>query len=80
MRRFVLEHRHHPEECRAVYAAWSGFDSPLRHRAALASCASGSHRLFWTVEAQNGRDALAQLPPFVAERTAADEVSEVTIP
>jgi hypothetical protein len=80
VRRFILEHRHLPEECRIVYAAWSGFDSPLRQRDALASCASGGHRLFWTVDAHDGPDALAQLPPFVAERTEVSEVSEVTIP
>jgi hypothetical protein len=80
MRRYVLEHRHAPEECRAVYAAWNGFDSPLRKHGALASCANGGHRLFWTVEAQDSESALSQLPPFVAERTEVSEVREVTIP
>jgi hypothetical protein len=80
MRRYVLEHHHAPEECRAVYAAWNGFDSPLRKHEALASCASGGHRLFWTVEAQGSESALSQLPPFVAERTEVSEVQEVTIP
>jgi len=63
-----------------VYAAWSGFDSPLRQHGALASCASGGHRLFWTVETEDAESALAQLPPFVAERTDVSEVREVTIP
>jgi hypothetical protein len=78
--RFILDHHHAPEECRAVYAAWSGFDSPLRQHGALASCASGGHRLFWTVEAGDEPAALSQLPPFIAERTEISEVSEVTIP
>jgi hypothetical protein len=80
VRRFVLEHRHAPEECRAVYAAWNGFDSPLRQHGVLASCASGGHRLFWDVEAHDGESALSQLPPFVAERAEASEVTEVSIP
>ena len=78
--RFVLHHRHAPKECRAVYAAWSGFDSRLRHHDALASCASGGHRMFWTIDARDEREALEQLPPFVGERTEISEVQEVTIP
>jgi hypothetical protein len=80
MRRYVLEHRHTPQECPAVYAAWNGFDSPLRKHGALASCANGGHRLFWTVDAEDSESALSQLPPFVAERTEFSEVLEVTIP
>jgi hypothetical protein len=77
---FLLDHHHRPEECRAAYAAWNGFDSPLRRHAAVASCASGGHRIFWTVDARDGSAALGQLPPYVAERTAVDEVKEVPIP
>lgn len=36
--------------------------------------------MWWTVEAGDRRDALAQLPPYVATRTFADEVREVRIP
>jgi hypothetical protein len=36
--------------------------------------------MWWTVEAADGSAALAQLPPFVATRTVADEVREVRIP
>jgi hypothetical protein len=80
MTRFVLRHRHSSEECRAVYAAWNGFESPLRSGAALASCASGGHRIYWTVDVPSEEEALALLPPFVAERTRAVEVREVPIP
>jgi hypothetical protein len=80
MSRYVLSHGHSADECRAAYAAWNGFDSPLRHGRTLASCASGGHRIFWTVEADDERDALAQLPPYVAERTEINEVREVPIP
>jgi hypothetical protein len=41
MATFVLCHRHEPAECRFAFAAWRGFDSPLRHATALASCAVG---------------------------------------
>jgi hypothetical protein len=37
------------------------------------------HELWCTVEAEDAPSALAQLPPFVAERTDAREVSEVTV-
>jgi hypothetical protein len=77
---YHLAHRHDPQECRIAFAAWKGFDSPLRHRATLGSCAKGGHRLFWVVEAPDANAALAQLPPYVAERTDASEVSEVEIP
>jgi hypothetical protein len=69
---FVLSHRHEPEECGSAYAAWKGFDSPLRHRITLASCVEGAHGAWWQVEARNPEAALAQLPPFVRERTAVE--------
>jgi hypothetical protein len=80
MTRFMLSHRHLPEECPTAFAAWHGFDSPLRHQPALASCQQGGHALWWTVEAPSEPEALAQLPPYVAERTDANQVSEVSIP
>lgn len=80
MARFMLSHRHEPQECRFAYAAWNGFESPLRHHDTLASCGRGGHRIFWTVEARTDREALAQLPAYVAERTEVSEVREVAIP
>jgi hypothetical protein len=76
----MLTHSHEPTECRVAFASWHGYDSPLRRQAALASCAEGGHALWWTVEAESAGDALAQLPPYVAERTQASRVSEVPIP
>lgn len=78
--RFFLDHRHGPEECRTAYAAWNGFKSPLRRQVTDASCPSGGHRIYWTVEAASEHEALAQLPPYVAERTQVSEVREVAIP
>jgi hypothetical protein len=80
MARFMLTHRHQPEECRAAFAAWHGFDSPLRRHPALSSCVEGGHSLWWTVDAASEAEALAQLPGYVAERTELTEVSEVPIP
>ncbi len=62
-----------------AYAAWRGFPSPLRGRDVTASCAAGDHRMFWTVEAADADRALAQLPPYLAERTHASEVNAVAI-
>jgi hypothetical protein len=77
---FLLHHRHGAAECRAAFAAWKGFDSPLRRRPTLGSCASGGHELFWQVDATDAAAALAQLPPYLASRTQALEVAEVAIP
>jgi hypothetical protein len=83
---FVLSHRHAPPDCGVAFAAWRGFDSPLRHHSALASCArepvteGGDHLLIWTVEAEGPEQALALLPPWLAERAEARVVGEVAIP
>ena len=77
---FILEHRHAAAECKTAYAAWRGYDSPLRQRPAHASCAHGGHRLLWTVQAADRAQALAQLPPWLAERTQVEPVNEVILP
>jgi hypothetical protein len=80
MPRFLIHHRHDARECGVVFAAFKGHDSPLRHRATLASCAFGGHAIWWAVEATTEADALALLPFYVAERATATRVSEVDIP
>jgi hypothetical protein len=80
MATFLLQHSHRPEECSIAVAAWKGFDSPLRGGRALASCRTGGHRIWWTVEATDAIAALEQLPPFVAHRTWVERVSEVPLP
>ena len=54
--------------------------SPLRRQPTLASCRSGGHAIWWTVEAASEAEALALLPSYVAERTTAARVSAVEIP
>ena len=76
----MLSHRHDPGECRVVFAAWKGFDSPLRGRETTGSCDRGGHALWWTVEAADADAALGHLPPYVAARTEASEVSAVRVP
>jgi hypothetical protein len=80
MPRYLLHHHHQADECGVVFAAFRGFESPLRRSAALASCPSGGHSIWWTVEAASETSALALLPFYVAERTTAAPVSEVRIP
>jgi hypothetical protein len=80
MATFVLSHVHGPAECAIACAAWKGYSSPLRHGRPLGSCVFGGHRLWWTVEAEDRDAALAQLPPYVAARTIAEEVREVALP
>jgi hypothetical protein len=80
MHRYLLHHRHEAHECGVVFASFSGHRSPLRHRQTLASCRSGEHAIWWTVEAASEQDALALLPRYVADRTTATSVTEVQIP
>jgi hypothetical protein len=80
MSRYLLHHRHEPDECGVVFASFKGHDSPLRHQPTLASCRTGGHAIWWTVEAGSGADALRLLPYYVAERTTITRVSEVQIP
>jgi hypothetical protein len=82
---FVLSHRHAPAECGVAFAAWKGFDSRLRHTSTLASCASAQegeaeHLLIWTVEADGAEEALALLPPWLADRADVRRMGEVAIP
>lgn len=77
---FLLEHSHEAAECEAAFAAWRGFESPLRGNATVSTCLSGGHRLWWRVEAADEGAALAQLPAYVASRTEAVRVREVALP
>ena len=78
--RFVLHHLHEADECGVVFASFQGYDSPLRKQATIASCRSGGHAIWWTVEAASEAEAVALLPSYVAERTTAARVSAVDIP
>jgi hypothetical protein len=80
MPRFLVHHRHEPHQCGIAFAAFKGHDSPLRHRAALASCPTGGHAIWWTLEAASEDDALRQLPFYVAQRSTVTRVAEVEIP
>ena len=77
---FLVHHRHEPHQCGIAFAAFKGHDSPLRHRAALASCPTGGHAIWWAVEAASEDDALRQLPFYVAQRSTVTQVTEVEIP
>jgi hypothetical protein len=77
---FYLHHRHGPAECAAAFAAWRGFDSPLRHRPVAGTCLTGGHCLLWLIEAGDGEEAAANLPAFVAARTEVIEVREIDVP
>jgi hypothetical protein len=80
MSRYMLHHHHAPDECGVVFTSFKGFQSPLRHRATLASCRSGGHEIWRTVAAEGEREALRLLPFYVAGHTTITRVSEVQIP
>jgi hypothetical protein len=80
MSRYLLQHCHTPEECGVVFASFKGHQSPLRHQMTLASCRSGRHEIWWTVDVATEEDALGLLPTYVADRTTVTRVSEVQIP
>ena len=77
---YLLHHRHAVAECAAAFAAWQGFESPLRHHDAPSTCLAGGHAVWWRVEAADRLAALALLPAFVAGRTEAVLVRDVRIP
>ncbi len=80
MSRYLLQHRHDSDECGVVFASFKGHQSPLRHQATLASCRSGGHAIWWTVDAATEEEALRLLPSYIADRTTVARVSEVEIP
>jgi len=80
MARYLLQHSHAPAECGVVFASFRGDQSPLRHQTTLASCRTGGHAIWWTVDAASPTEALRQLPAYVAQRTTVTRVSEVQIP
>ncbi len=80
MSRYLLQHHHQPRECGVVFASFKGHESPLRRRSTLASCRSGGHSIWWTVEAEDEAEALRLLPRYVAERTTVSSVTDVEIP
>jgi hypothetical protein len=77
---YLLQHQHEASECGVVFTSFKGHESPLRHRPTLASCRSGGHTIWWTVEAASEAEALGLLPSYIAARTTATRVSEVEIP
>jgi hypothetical protein len=77
---YFLQHQHEPDECAAAFAAWTGFDSPLRHQPAASTCLTGGHAVWWRAHAKNAAAALAMLPPYIAERTTPLEVREIETP
>ena len=80
MSRYLLQHHHAPGECGVVFASFKGHQTPLRHQMTLASCRSGGHEVWWTVDATNEDEAIGLLPRYVAARTAVTRVNEVEIP
>ncbi len=80
MPRYLLHHRHQADECGVVFTSFRGFESSLRHRATLASCTSGGHAIWWSVQAATEEEALGLLPFYVAQRTTVTRVTEVEIP
>jgi hypothetical protein len=77
---FLIHHRHESHECGAVFASFKGHESPLRHRAAIATCSFGGHAIWWRVEAAGEAEALGLLPFFVAERATATRIRAIEIP
>jgi len=77
---YLLHHRHAATDCGVVFAAFSGFASPLRHGTALASCRTGGHEIWWSVSAADDAAALRLLPAYVATTSTATRIDEIAIP
>ena len=77
---FLIQHRHQPADCGAVFASFRGFDSPLRHRPTLASCRHGGHTIWWSVDAATAAEAIGLLPYYVGRHADVIRVDEIEIP
>lgn len=77
---YLLHHHHDPADCAAAFAAWIGFESPLRQRTAVSTCLAGGHSLMWHVEASDRAAALALLPRYVRRQTVVSAARDVQIP
>jgi hypothetical protein len=77
---YLLQHSHAPADCAVAFAAWNGYDSPLRHRPATSTCLTGGHTLQWRVDAADADAALALVPRLVRRTTVATQVRDVEIP
>jgi hypothetical protein len=80
MPRFLLHHRHAPQDCGVAYASFKGDPSPLRRRTTVASCRAGGHDIWWLVDADSADAALALLPHYIATHSTATPITEVQIP
>ena len=77
---YLLCHEHAAADCRVAFAAWQGYDSPLRGVTTIGTCRDGGHRLWWTVDAEDPDAALGLLPGYLAQRTEVVRVTDVAIP
>jgi hypothetical protein len=77
---YLLHHEHAAAECAAAFAAWTGFDSPLRHQLAASTCLAGGHALWWRVQAADVTAALELLPLYLRRQTRATAIRDVEIP
>jgi hypothetical protein len=78
MPRFLLHHRHEPEECGVAFTSFKGHASPLRHSATVASSLSGSHEIWWLVDAPGPGEALAYVPQPRSERSRSHDHPRTT--
>jgi hypothetical protein len=75
LQRYLLDHRHAPEECDLVHASWNDFAGRLRQGVTVTTCAPSGHGIWWALDAASEAEALRHLPPLVAARTRAIAVS-----
>jgi hypothetical protein len=80
MGRFLLVHKHAPEQCSSAWAAWRGHPSRLHGSDVTCSCVHGGHTIWWDVEAPSAEEALALLPGYVARSTSVVPIRRVVTP
>jgi hypothetical protein len=67
MHKYMLIHHHRETACRSLLEAWEKAGGPVD--AGPSGCAEGDHTIWWVVRASDRNEALAKLPPPVAEHT-----------
>lgn len=79
MPRYLLRHAHDADDCAVAFAAWKGFESPLRGTTLTSTCPGGAHEVYAVVTAPGPDEALGHLPPWVRARASATLARDVRI-
>ena len=77
---FLIQDRHEPADCGAVFASFPRVRQPVVPPADVGLCWHGGHAIWWSVDPATAAEALGLLPYYVGERASVTRVNEIEIP